>query len=90
MQTPKSKIVNLAIALFAMLLPWPHLVEAQQPAKLPRVGYLTTSFAAEVTGRVDALRQGLRELGYLEGKNIIIEYRYAEGKSDRLRRSQMS
>ena len=40
MQTPKSKIVNLAIALFAMLLPWPHLVEAQQPAKLPRIGYV--------------------------------------------------
>ena len=58
--------------------------EAQQTKKVPRIGYLTTSFAAEVTGRVDALRQGLRELGYLEGKNIIIEYRYAEGKSDRL------
>jgi putative ABC transport system substrate-binding protein len=58
--------------------------QAQQPKKIPRIGYLTTSFASEVMGRVDALRQGLRELGYLEGKNIIIDYRYGEGKSNRL------
>ena len=77
-----NKIIStaLSVLLFALC----SAVQAQQTKKLPRIGYLTTSFAAEVTGRVDALRQGLRELGYLEGKNIIIEYRYAEGKSDRL------
>ena len=42
MQTQKSKIVNLAIALFVMILLWPHLAEAQQPTKVPRIGYVAT------------------------------------------------
>jgi putative ABC transport system substrate-binding protein len=58
--------------------------EAQQPKNLPRIGYLTGGFASSGSPRTDALRQGLRELGYVEGKNIVIEYRYAEGKLDRL------
>jgi putative tryptophan/tyrosine transport system substrate-binding protein len=69
--------------LCAMLLALCISAEAQTK-KIPRIGYLTTSFQSEVTGRVDALRQGLRQLGYLEGKNINIEYRYGEGKPDRL------
>jgi putative tryptophan/tyrosine transport system substrate-binding protein len=72
------------LALIVLLFAFNLTAEAQQTKKLPRIGYLTTSFAAEVTGRVDALRQGLRELGYLEGKNIVIEYRYGKGKPDRL------
>jgi putative ABC transport system substrate-binding protein len=60
------------------------VTEAQQPAKTPRIGYLTTAFATEVKGRIDAFRQGLREVGYAEGKNIIIDYRYGDGKSERL------
>jgi putative tryptophan/tyrosine transport system substrate-binding protein len=79
---PMNKIIK--VGLTAMLLAFSFPVEAQQPKKVPRIGYLTTSFASEVTGRVDSLQQGLRELGYLEGKNLNIEYRYAEGKSDRL------
>jgi putative ABC transport system substrate-binding protein len=75
--------IRLGAALGTLVFALGSFTEAQTK-KLPRIGYLTTSFATEVTGRVDALRQGLRELGYLEGKNIIIEYRYAEGKSDRL------
>jgi putative tryptophan/tyrosine transport system substrate-binding protein len=67
----------LALAFF-------HSAEAQQANKIPRIGYLATTFASEVTTRVDALRQGLRQLGHLEGKNIVIEYRYGEGKPDRL------
>jgi ABC-type uncharacterized transport system substrate-binding protein len=77
----KRKVTVLTLcAMFLALC----VSEAQQPKKVPRIGYLTTSFASEVKGRVDAFRQGLRDLGYLEGKSIIIEYRYAEGKSDRL------
>jgi putative ABC transport system substrate-binding protein len=58
-----------------------HPAEAQQPAKVPRIGYLA---AALGSSRHEAFRQGLRELGYVEGKNIVIEWRDAEGKVDRL------
>jgi putative ABC transport system substrate-binding protein len=83
MQTQKSKTVNLAIALFVMLLPWPHFAEAQQP-KAPRVGILFGASLLANSGRVEAFRQGLQELGYIDGKNIVIEVRYADGKLDRL------
>ena len=59
-------------------------VEAQQPTKVPRIGYLNAVSPSTISDRIEALRQGLRELGYVEGKNILIEYRYAEGKLDRL------
>jgi putative ABC transport system substrate-binding protein len=59
-------------------------VEAQQPKKVPRIGILVGGSAASDSARIEALRQGLRDLGYVEGKNILIEYGYAEGKSDRL------
>jgi putative tryptophan/tyrosine transport system substrate-binding protein len=58
--------------------------EAQQPTKIPRIGYLTGASFSGQLARTDAFRQGLRELGYVEGKNIAIEWRYAEGKLDRL------
>jgi putative ABC transport system substrate-binding protein len=57
---------------------------AQQPKKVPRIGYLSGSSPSADAARADVFRQGLRELGYVEGKNILIEYRYAEGKLDRL------
>jgi putative tryptophan/tyrosine transport system substrate-binding protein len=57
---------------------------AQQPTKIPRVGFLTTTSLAAVSARVEAFQQGLRDLGYVEGKNIVIELRSAEGKADRL------
>jgi putative ABC transport system substrate-binding protein len=57
---------------------------AQQPAKIHRIGYLSGGFPSANALRTDAFRQGLRELGYVEGKNIVIEYRYPEGKPDRL------
>jgi putative ABC transport system substrate-binding protein len=61
--------------------------EAQQPtAKVARIGYLSTSSGAVGIPRIEAFRQGLRELGYIEGKNVNIEYRYAEGRSERLPR----
>ncbi len=58
--------------------------EAQQPGKVPRIGYLTAASPSTNAARTEAFRQGLRELGYVEGKNIVIEWRYAEGKFDRL------
>src|SRR5439155_21474355 len=61
-----------------------RLAEAQQQTKIPRIGYLSGNFLSSESARTEAFRQGLRELGYVEGKNILIEYRYAEGKLDRL------
>ena len=55
--------------------------EAQQVKKVARIGYLGTNSPSATSGRTEAFRQGLRELGYVEGKNIVIEYRYAEGGS---------
>jgi putative ABC transport system substrate-binding protein len=58
--------------------------DAQQPTKVPRIGYLTAGSLSAQSPRIEAFRQGLRELGYAEGKNLVIEYRHAEGKFDRL------
>jgi putative tryptophan/tyrosine transport system substrate-binding protein len=60
------------------------VVEAQQPKKVFRIGYISGSDAATDAARSEPFRQALRELGYIEGQNIAIEYRYAEGKQDRL------
>jgi putative ABC transport system substrate-binding protein len=60
------------------------VAEAQQPARIPRIGILVTPSASSFSARVEAFRRRLRELGYVEGKNIFIEYRYAEGKRERL------
>ena len=70
----------LSALLFALSLP----VQAQQPGKIPRIGYLSASTLSNQTARVEAFLQGLRELGYVEGKNIAIEWRWAERKFDRL------
>jgi putative ABC transport system substrate-binding protein len=71
-------------ALGALLLTLSFRVEAQQPAKIPRIGYLTNASLSALEARTEAFRQGLRELGYVEGKNILIEWRSPEGKVDRL------
>jgi putative ABC transport system substrate-binding protein len=57
---------------------------AQQPAKVPRIGYLTAARLSAIPQRIEAFRQGLRELGYIEGKNIVIDWRSPEGEFDRL------
>jgi putative tryptophan/tyrosine transport system substrate-binding protein len=57
--------------------------QAQQPKKIPRIGYLSTLEPARASTSSEAIRLALRELGYIEGQNITIEYRYAEGKSNR-------
>ena len=69
--------------LCAMLLAPSFPVGAQQAKKIPRVGFLVPGSPSSYSARIEAFRQGLGELGYVEGQNIIIEYRYAEGKSDR-------
>jgi putative tryptophan/tyrosine transport system substrate-binding protein len=74
----------ILLALCSLLLAQCPAAEAQQPTKIPRIGFLNTNAAAAFTARTEGFRQGLRELGYVEGKNILIEYRYAEGKLDRL------
>src|SRR6059058_2949635 len=63
---------------------WPLAARAQQPTKIPRVGRLSTFSPSETRPWHQALRQGLRDLGWVEGENISIEYRYAEGRLDRL------
>jgi len=69
--------------LFAVLvLASIQLAEAQQPKKVPRIGYLAAASASANPARIEAFKQGLRELGYMEGKNIVIEWRSAEGKSE--------
>ena len=70
-------------ALCAMLLALCLSAQAQQPKKIPRIGYLAPSDAASESARAEAIRLALRERGYIEGQNIAIEYRYAEGKRDR-------
>src|SRR5437899_4170243 len=74
-----SGIVAIAVS-FAMC---GAVVEAQQPTKVPRIGYLSVASLSGMADRIEAFRQGLRELGYVEGKNIVIEWRSAEGKPDR-------
>jgi putative ABC transport system substrate-binding protein len=72
------------ILIAAVLLTVAMVAKAQQPTKVPRIGYLTGASPSSMSARTEAFRQGLRELGYVEGKNIVIEYRYAAEKLDRL------
>jgi putative ABC transport system substrate-binding protein len=60
------------------------VAQVQQPTKVPRIGFQGAASPAAVSARLDAFRRGLRELGYVEGQNIVIEWRFAEGKLDRL------
>jgi len=71
-------------ALSAILLTLSFAAEAQQPTNIPRIGIVTAQPLSAVSARHEAFRQGLRELGYIEGKTIVIEHRSAEGKSDGL------
>ncbi len=84
----KSKIQNLKwagfLAILILLAECVGMAEPQQPTKVPRIGFLSASSPSVISARLEAFRQGLRELGYVEGKNIVIEWRSAEGKLDRL------
>ncbi len=79
------KRTMLLLSIFLLATPisgWVNLAEAQQPPKVPRMGFLR--FHSPPIRNLEAFKQGLRGLGYEEGKNIVIEYRYAEGKKGRL------
>ena len=78
------KKAGLSSSLIAVtLLTVAVIADAQQPKKVPRIGYLSGGDPASESTRAEAIRLALRDLGYIEGQNIAIEYRYAEGKSDR-------
>ena len=79
-----KKVGWSSISVAAMLLAVAVLAEAQQPTKIARIGFLSNNSLAAVSSWNEAFREGLRELGYVEGKNIVIEYRFGEGKLDRL------
>jgi ABC-type uncharacterized transport system substrate-binding protein len=75
-----SSAVLILVSFLVICTP----AQAQQPEKLSRIGFLSGVSPSINSARVEAFRQGLRELGYVEGKNIVIEYRYAEGRLERL------
>jgi ABC-type uncharacterized transport system substrate-binding protein len=77
------KKAAVPILVAAVLLALAVIAEAQQPTKVPRIGYLSNTDAATDSARAEGLRLALRELGYIEGQNIVFEYRYGEGKIDR-------
>jgi len=83
----KSKIGNLKwvarLAILVMLAGWVRVAEAQQPQKVPRIGYISATDPTTDSTRSEAIRLALRERGHIEGQTIAIEYRYAEGKRDR-------
>src|SRR5437870_8245747 len=72
------------VAVCAVLFALCSVAEAQPAVKVPRIGALAGGTPASFASRYEAFRQGLRELGWVEGQNITIEYRYAEGKMERL------
>jgi putative tryptophan/tyrosine transport system substrate-binding protein len=76
----KITVFTLCAMLFALCVS----VEAEQPKNVPRIGYVSPVGDPKTPGaQIEGFRQGLRDLGYIEGKNIVVEYRYVEGKSDR-------
>jgi putative ABC transport system substrate-binding protein len=78
------RLIGLAVVLTLSLTLAPLAAEAQQAGKIDRIGYLTPSSAGDTPHLREAFRQGLRDLGYVEGRNVVIEYRSAEGKVERL------
>jgi len=78
----KRKLGSFALCVMLIALGFP--AEAEQATKVPRIGYLSPTDAATDSARAEGIRLALRDLGYIEGQNIASEYRYAEGKLDRL------
>src|SRR5262249_61088898 len=78
------KIRFIAVAPFTLLFALCVSAGAQQPNKIPRVGFVTAGSRSTIAARIAAFRQGLRELGYVEDKNVVIEWRFGQRKPDRL------
>jgi ABC-type uncharacterized transport system substrate-binding protein len=70
-----------SILVVVVLLAVAVIADGQQTGKVRRIGFLASASPSVVSDRIEAFRQGLRELGYVDGKNIVIESRYAEGKT---------
>ena len=85
MKVFNSQWSALSLIVSAYLVAFYSSAQAQQSDKISKIGYLAGITAAAQSARIEAFREGLRELGYSEGKNIIIESRYAEGNADRVR-----
>src|SRR5918996_6263647 len=83
-KTSRIKNIIRLFGIIASVLALGAAVNAQPPAKIWKIGVLVSSTPALYASRDEGLRQGLRELGYEDGKNLVIEHRYAEGKTDRL------
>ena len=75
------RMIGVAVVLAVGLILAPLAAEAQPAGKVVRIGYLATDLAA-ASRTTEAFRRGLRDLGYVEGRNVVIEYRDAEGKSE--------
>jgi putative tryptophan/tyrosine transport system substrate-binding protein len=77
----KKKIISFVLGAVLLAVSFP--AHTQQPKKVFRIGYLSAVEPASESARSEPIRQALRELGYIEGQNIAIEYRYGEGRGDR-------
>jgi putative tryptophan/tyrosine transport system substrate-binding protein len=84
MRCAMKRAAASSILVSVMLLAVGMIASAQQPKKVPRIVYLSNSFQFADSARYEAFRRGLRELGYVGGKNVVIEYRSSDGKPDRL------
>jgi putative ABC transport system substrate-binding protein len=80
----RIRTIGLMMTLVLGLLEPSRTAEAQQSGQIPRIGYLTAGTLSSQTARIEAFRQGLRELGYIEGTNVVMEWRFAEREFDRL------
>ena len=80
----RSESILKSLVLCILLVPLSFPAQAQQPAKVWKIGVLASTSRSLNASREDSLWQGLRQLGYVDGKNIIMEYRYADGQLDRL------
>ena len=85
MQTRRTIKIKCFLSLFAVsIVAFSSPVIAQQTSKVPRIGYLIVSNPTAISDRLEAFREGLLELGYVEGKSVVIDQRWAEGKVDRM------
>src|SRR5262249_56409810 len=75
------KLAGISVIAFVLVVTG-AVASAQQPGKVPRIAYVTAASFSAMEYRIEAFRQGLRELGYVEGKDIVIEWGFAEGNPD--------